>query len=270
MRFAINPAQVRANTQEPGRNGFGGVPPVRGLGRHYSVEVTCRGELDRATGYLVNIKDIDQAVRAAIIPRITDACDRGPEVEPGELLPSLLAPLDDMLRGRVSALRWGLSPYYSVAMNKAEPGVVLVRQRFEFAASHRLHVPTLSDAQNRALFGKCNHPGGHGHNYVVEPTVAVRLDATGHQPLTLETLERVVDAVIIQPFDHKHLSVDVPQFRNEPQAAGGGAGVNASVENIARVCYESLAPALKHECPAADLRSITVWETDRTSSTYPG
>jgi 6-pyruvoyl-tetrahydropterin synthase len=78
-----------------------------------------------------------------------------------------------------------------------------------------------------------------------------------------------VDVVIIQPFDHKHLSVDVPQFRCGGGPAGHG-GVNASVENIARVCYENLAPALRRECAAAELRSVTVWETDRTSSTYPG
>jgi 6-pyruvoyltetrahydropterin/6-carboxytetrahydropterin synthase len=237
---------------------------MRGLGRYYEIEVTCEGDPDPGTGYLLNIKDIDRAVRAAVIPRIVEACDLRPDADPGEVLRGVIAPLDAALEGRVASVRWALSPYYSAEVAKADPSVVLLRQRFDFAASHRLHVPSMSDEENRAAFGKCNNPRGHGHNYQVEPTVAVRSGA-GRPPLALAQLERVVDDTLIRRFDHKHLNEDTPEF-----AYTAGRGTTSSVENIARVFYDLLAPAIRNASPDAELRSITVWETDRTSSTYPG
>jgi 6-pyruvoyltetrahydropterin/6-carboxytetrahydropterin synthase len=171
--------------------------------------------------------------------------------------------VDAALRGTVAAVRWYLSPYYSVEVVKSEPSVVLLRQRFDFAASHRLHVPALSDEENRAAFGKCNNPRGHGHNYQVEPAVAVRLK-DGRQPFALPQLERVVEDTIIRRFDHKHLNEDTPEF-----AYSGPHPVTSSVENIARVFFDLLAPAVRLASPEAELRSVTVWETDRTCSTYP-
>ncbi len=262
VRFCVNPPGRRA--EEGGDvNGYAAIPAMRGLGRQYEVEVVCAGEIDPGTGYLLNIKEIDRAVRASVIPGIVQACERRADAEPGDVLPGLIGPLDALLGGRVSAVRWALSPYYSAEVAKADPSVVLLRQRFDFAASHRLHVPSMSDEANRAAFGKCNNPRGHGHNYQVEPTVAVRLSA-GRQPLALARLERIVDETLIRRFDHKHLNEDTPEF-----AYTGGRGTTSSVENIARVFYDLLAPAIRNASPDAELRSITVWETDRTSSTYP-
>lgn len=268
VRFSVNPpGRRRDEGGAPDANGYAGIPAMRGLGRHYEVTVVCAGDPDAVTGYLLNIKDIDRAARATVIPRIIDACDAHSDEEPGEVLPDLLGAADAALAGRVRAVRWSLSPYYSVEMVKTDPGIVLLRQRFDFAASHRLHVPGLSDEQNRALFGKCNNPRGHGHNYRVEPCVAVKLDAGGRQPFSLPALERIVDQTIIRRFDHKHLNEDTPEFA--PAAGSGGGGAPTSVESIARVFYDLLASAIRRE-PGAELRSVTVWETDRTSSTYPG
>lgn len=260
VRFSVNPPARRAEERDD-PNGYAAIPAMRGLGRHYAIEVTCAGEPDPRTGYLLNIKDIDRAVRAAVVPRITEACDQRPDAEPGEILPALIAPLDDALRGRLAAVRWWLSPYYSAEVARSEPNVVLLRQRFDFAASHRLHVASMTAEENRAVFGKCNNPHGHGHNYQLEPCVAVR--STGaRQPFTLPQLERLVEDTIIRRFDHKHLNEDTPEF-------SGGRGTASSVENISRVFYDLLAPAIRNASPDAELRSITVWETDRTSSTYP-
>src|SRR5262245_32122454 len=99
VRFAINPP-AGADAREPspenhGRaNGFGGVPPMRGLGRHYELTVVCRGNPDPTTGYLVNIRDIDAAVRAEAIPLIERACRESPGSEPSTLLPRLFASID--------------------------------------------------------------------------------------------------------------------------------------------------------------------------------
>jgi 6-pyruvoyltetrahydropterin/6-carboxytetrahydropterin synthase len=255
---------------------------MRGLGRHYELLVRVRGEIDPTTGYLINIKEIDHAVRAAALPLIAGACRTRPETDPALLMPGIFAAVAAALPQEILSVRFCLSPYYSVEMqapptpappasDAAARPAVLLRQRFDFAASHRLHVPALSEAQNQALFGKCNNPSGHGHNYQFEPCVEVRLPDPAEPPsqpgppiFSLQDLERLAQQVLIDRYDHKNLSTDVPEF------GPGGSGVNPSVEHIARTFYERLAPAIAAASGgAARLRHITVWETDRTSSTYP-
>ena len=133
---------------------------------------------------------------------------------------------------------------------------VIVRQMLEFSAAHRLHVPSLDDDENARIFGKCNNPAGHGHNYRIEPSVEVDPE----RPISVDAIERITDAVVIERFDHKHLNEQTEEFASQ-------GGLNPSVENIARVCFGLL------DRPIADaggmLRAVTVWETDRTSCTYP-
>jgi 6-pyruvoyl-tetrahydropterin synthase len=160
------------------------------------------------------------------------------------------------------SLRWNLTPTYSVEMEASSLSRVVMRQRFDFAAAHRLHVPGLTDEQNRATFGRCNNPSGHGHNYRIEPAVAFDAANTTN-PFTLADLERLTHLAIIEPFDHTHLNKDTAPFAES-------GGLNPSVENIARVFHGLLAAAIRRERPDAELVSMTVWETDRTSCTFPG
>jgi len=262
VRFCVNPG----GGSVAGTNGFGGKPPMRGLGRYYELEILCRGEPDRATGYLVNIKDLDRAAWEHAVPIIAQACRERPETEPAEVLPEIAAALAQALPGLAARVRWRLTPTYSVETGVNErppaPPRVLLRQRFDFAAAHRLHVPSLTPQENVRTFGKCNNPSGHGHNYVYEPCVAVTL-GEGGEPFGLAELERLCEEVLTEAFDHKHLNRDTREF-----AEAGGA--NPSVENIARVFFERLAPAVRAASERAELVSMTVWETDRTSCTYPG
>lgn len=141
----------------------------------------------------------------------------------------------------------------------------LLRQKFEIAAAHRLHVPELSEEENRRLFGRCANPSAHGHNYIIEPCVRVQTGGTPAQRFGLVELERATVATLIDPFDHRNLNVDCPQF---DQSKGG---VNPSVENISRVFYTLLAPVIaRHGGGGVELESLTVWETEKTCSTYPG
>ncbi len=266
VRVSINPGGSTVPAGSP--NGYAATPSMVGLGRHYEFTVTCRGELDAAVGYLLDIKAIDQAVRTTLVPRIEEACatPHSPAVGPVTTLAPALAPLNAALGGRVTAVRWHLSPYYSVEMSPAPNTpeartTALLRQRFDFAAAHRLHMPSLSDAENRRLFGKCNNPGGHGHNYQFEP--CIELDPAAMTPFTLQDLEAIAQTTIINRFDHVHLNQDTPEF----DTARGG--VNPSVENIAKVFYDLLSAAIKPSTRAR-LREVTVWETDRTSATFPG
>lgn len=261
IRFSVN----HPNTELPAGasvNGYAAVPHMVGLGRHYELTVVCGGEVDPITGYFLGIQEIDKAVRQHLIPRLAKACHEAPLADPADVLAREVPHLDRAMRGIVRRARWNLSPYYCVEIDMSEPRQAMMRQRFEFAAAHRLHAPSLSDEQNRALFGKCNSPSGHGHNYVVEPAVAVPLPRDGHGAFTLADLERAVDVSILKPFDHKHLNVDTAEFAT-------GTGVNPSVENIARVCFERLGAELARTGARAALRAVTVWENEKTSCTYP-
>jgi 6-pyruvoyltetrahydropterin/6-carboxytetrahydropterin synthase len=252
-----------------GPNGYAGVPAFAGLARHYELTVTCAGDVSPLTGYFLNIKDIDAAVRAHALPRIAAACGvpgsnhalGSAGDAPALVLRRLIADLAPPLRHTVRGLRWALTPYHSLEMHAADTRTVELRQKFEFAASHRLHAATLSEAENRALFGKCNHPSGHGHNYVIEPRVAVRVDDRGLGRPSLPEIESIVDRVVIQRYDHKHLNLDLPEFATQ-------GGVNPSVENIAKVCFERLVPEIT--AAGGTLRAVTVWETEKTCCTYGG
>ena len=247
---------------QPSYNGFAGRPSPIGLARFFEIEATCRGEPDAATGYLINIKDIDRAVRESAGPILADAARLNAEADPPRLLPPMLAAIAAALPVRCTAMTLRTSPYHAFEMAADTPTIALVRTSFDLAAAHRLNCKSLSPEQNRAVFGKCNNPAGHGHNYRVEPSVAVDLKQAGSSPFAIAQLEAITDRVIIERFDHKHLNLDTPEFNDD-------TGVNPSVENIARVFFDLLAPAIDAASPAATLRSITVWETDRTSATYP-
>lgn len=270
VRFAVNPADARAEATPAASNGFAGVPAMRGLGRHYELEITCRGDADPQTGYFLDIKFIDKAARQAVIPHITAACHDTPHADPAQVLAGTLSGLNAALGGTLVSIRWMLSPFYSVELamttpNAANPATATLRQRFEIAAAHRLHAPSLGDEANRAFFGKCNNPSGHGHNYIIEPAVSVPLSGTDAGRFSLAMLEQLVDRAIIQPFDHKHLNIDCPEFN---QSLPGG--VNPSAENIARVFYDKLAPLISASGTGATLQSVRLWETEKTSAMYPG
>lgn len=263
VRLWINPEPaVGRPADQPSYNGFAGRPSPIGLSRFFEIEATCRGEPDAATGYLINIKDIDKAVRAAAAPMLAEAAGLNAEADPPRLLPPMLAALAAALPVHCTALTLRTSPYHAFEMAADAPTIALVRTAFDLAAAHRLNCKSLSPEQNRAVFGKCNNPAGHGHNYRVEPCVAIDLDRAGSSPFGIAQLESITNGVIIERFDHKHLNLDTPEFNHD-------TGVNPSVENIARVFFDLLAPAIAEASPAATLRSITVWETDRTSATYP-
>jgi 6-pyruvoyltetrahydropterin/6-carboxytetrahydropterin synthase len=128
-------------------------------------------------------------------------------------------------------------------------------QKFEFCASHRLHNANLSDARNRELFGKCNNPHGHGHNYIVQVTAAGEADANG-LIMQIPAFEKIVASAVIEPFDHKNLNVEIEEFKK----------LNPSVENIARVIFQRLKP--KFESEKVKLSGVTVWETEKTWCEY--
>lgn len=255
---------------------------MTGIGVFAELDVKVVGTLTRI-GYLLDIKAIDNAVREAGLPILEQAVFDsfgGKGQPPLQTLARLADAIGDVIpkhaeqspvsnpTARLHSLTWYLTPRTTIewaalrepmssthtTKSQTKP-TQFVRQRFDFAASHRLHVDTLSAEENRRLFGKCNNANGHGHNYQIETCVI-----PGEQ-FSLIELERVVDDVIFKPFDHRYLNEDTVVF----DARKGG--VNPTVENIARVCFELLEQAMSRA--GCRLAQVTVWETDRTGATYP-
>ncbi|MDW8262791.1 MAG: 6-carboxytetrahydropterin synthase, partial [Phycisphaerales bacterium] len=136
-----------------------------------------------------------------------------------------------------------------------QPMFTRLSQKFEFSASHRLHNPSLSDEENRRIFGKCNNPLGHGHNYELQVTIRGRADGSD-LIAGLPELESIVHESVIARFDHRNLNLEVPEFAQRIP----------SVENIARVIYEILQP--RFSAAGRELASVTVWETPKTWCEY--
>uniref|UniRef100_A0A8C5WYQ1 6-pyruvoyl tetrahydrobiopterin synthase n=1 Tax=Laticauda laticaudata TaxID=8630 RepID=A0A8C5WYQ1_LATLA len=125
-----------------------------------------------------------------------------------------------------------------------------------FSASHRLHSPFLSDEENRKLFGKCNNPNGHGHNYKVEVTVQGEINPLTGMVINLTDLKAYMEQAIMEPLDHKNLDKDVPYF----------AGVVSTTENIAVFIWDSLQTCL----PTGALYKVKVHETEKNMVVYKG
>lgn len=92
--------------------------------------------------------------------------------------------------------------------------VVRLTKSYRFAASHRLHAAGLSDEQNREVFGKCNNPFGHGHNYVVEIALRGPVDAATGRAADPKALDALIAEQVLGPLDHANMNVDVPEFRD--------------------------------------------------------
>jgi 6-pyruvoyltetrahydropterin/6-carboxytetrahydropterin synthase len=128
-------------------------------------------------------------------------------------------------------------------------------RRYRFAASHRLHSDALSAEENARVYGKCNNPYGHGHNYVVEISVSGTPDPATGMIVNLADLDGFVEREVIEAFDHKSLNEDVAAFRGKVPTA----------ENVCREIYQRL----KH-FPKAKLERVRVEETSNNAFEYAG
>jgi len=128
-------------------------------------------------------------------------------------------------------------------------------RRYRFSASHRLHSPQLSAEENCRVYGKCNNPYGHGHNYVVEVTVSGALDPATGMIVNLADLDSFVEREVIEAFDHKSLNEDLAAFRER-------------VPTTEYVCME-IYRRLK-SFPLAKLERVRVQETSNNAFEYAG
>jgi 6-pyruvoyltetrahydropterin/6-carboxytetrahydropterin synthase len=130
-----------------------------------------------------------------------------------------------------------------------------VTRRYRFAASHRLHSEQFSDVENRALYGKCNNPHGHGHDYFLEVRVSGPLDPISGQVINVAALDRLVGERVLQDIDHKYVNADMREFQ----------ALVPTSENILRVIEERLAAHWRSVFPGEwpRLEAIRLQETRR-------
>lgn len=139
--------------------------------------------------------------------------------------------------------------------------VVHFSRRYRLSASHRLHAPAFDDEHNREVYGKCNNPYGHGHNYFVEVTVAGPVDPDTGFVVDLPKLDALAKRELLDRFDHTHLNAD-PEF---------GGDVVPSTENFAMVVEHVFREGVAQLGREGRLRlvGIRIEETGRNSFELP-
>ncbi len=130
-----------------------------------------------------------------------------------------------------------------------------VYRKERFNAAHRLHNPALSDEQNKEIFGKCNNPNFHGHNYEIIVKVTGYVDEQTGYVIDMKILREILNEHIVEKFDHRNLNLDTEEFKH----------LNPSAENIARVCYNIIRPQID---TSLDLK-IYLYETERNYVEFP-
>lgn len=137
--------------------------------------------------------------------------------------------------------------------------MVLVTRKTHFNAAHRLHNPSKSDEWNKKTFGKCNHPNWHGHNYVMEVTVAGEPNPETGFIIDLSDLKQIIEEKIVEPCDHKNLNLDVPFLE----------GILPSSENLVKAFYEELKEEVEEASSEGGvLYSVKLYETERNIAEY--
>jgi 6-pyruvoyltetrahydropterin/6-carboxytetrahydropterin synthase len=248
---------LSALSAEENRRLFGPWASPYSHGHNYVLEAEISGAVDAQTGMVVNIKILDAILQEKVVSaldgkslndEIPHFADHAPSVENILLFlrRELGAAPDGTRYTRLTVyetpLLWG-----ALRLDKEPPEMTLTRS-FEFAASHRLHNPLLPQAENDELYGKCNNPAGHGHNYVLEVTVSGEPDSRTGMLVDLAALDRAVEAKVVDRYDHKNLSEDLPEFR----------GKVATSEVVAQQIWKELDGALP-----AKLEKIRLLETAR-------
>lgn len=263
--------QVRFQIDPFGKQDFAGVnsyaarPFTDGLGVYVSLWITLQAKVNERTGFVVNVSEIDLAVRQYVVPQwqkwVRDSAAGFKALLSINDLYKLLdfsrllidGSLDCGCRRPVKRLDLELNPYRKMAIRfgkKKEDKMLTYSEKFEFAAMHKLWNENYSDQENFQMFGKCANPAGHGHNYILEVTVCPPPRESGW----ILSFERIVKEKFVDIVDHKNLNIDVKEFKD----------TNPTVENIVRFAWK----CLKKDLNDFILVEITVWENDRTYCRY--
>ena len=246
-------------------------------GHNYVLDVTVTGEIDPRSGVVVNIKAIDGVVRERVIDRLDHKSFHRETAEfrtrpatPESLAVWIAGELENSLPKAVvlAAVHIEETPLVRAEWAKAQPmnmneqnptpaPVVRCTRVYEFAASHRLHSEHLTADENRELFGKCNYPHGHGHNYILEITVTGPIDTRTGRVIDPALLDEIVHRMVVDRYDHRHLNHDIPELE----------GLVPSTEVVTRAIWERLVGEIPQP---SRLASVLIRETARNIFEYRG
>lgn len=132
---------------------------------------------------------------------------------------------------------------------------VAVTRKEHFNAAHRLHNPDWDEETNLRVFGKCNNPNYHGHNYNLDVTLVGEVDPKTGYVFDVKILSDLIEEHVLKSFDHKNLNLDVPEFKK----------LNPTAENIVVVIYEKLRAHIDQKYEL----KIKLYETERNIAEYP-
>ena len=219
-------------TPEENRTLFGNTASPEPYGHNYTLEVSVRGDIDSRTGMVINIKILDAIVKERVIS-VLDHKFLNHAAPAFETVPLTL---EHLTRFIADALKDALPTEIELASIRLEETplrfarceidsgsqlkeqIVQLTHIYEFSAAHRLDSPHLTVAENQEIFGKCNNPAGHGHNYILEVTVSGSLGDDG-RVIAPDDLDCLVKKEIVDRYDHKHLNEDVGDFAEEIPSA---------------------------------------------------
>jgi 6-pyruvoyltetrahydropterin/6-carboxytetrahydropterin synthase len=248
---------------------FGVAAEPSGHGHNYVLEVSVEGDVSRTDGMVLNIKDVDAVLKQLLAPidhrllntSLPEFADAVPTTERlaqviWNRLPKTIGP------ARCVGLRLEEHPGLHVELNGADTRMVYLTRSIEFAASHRLHSEKLSPDENQRVYGKCNNPHGHGHNYVAEVTVKGEPDARSGITIDIGRFDKVLEDEIETRFDHKHLNLDTAFFNDQV----------ATAENIAVVIWKLLEAKIPgcRDNGKVQLHRVRLIETARSWFDYYG
>lgn len=131
-------------------------------------------------------------------------------------------------------------------MPNSNGNLVYLSRRCEFSAAHYYHNPEFSAEENQRIFGKCNNRNGHGHNYTLEVTVKGKVDPRSGFVVDLKQLKETMTREVLDAMDHRHLNLEVPEFRNQIP----------TTENLAIAIWQRLQSKLT----VAQLHRVRVYE----------
>ena len=258
VRFSVNPF---ISEQSEGFNSFSSKPNGEGLAIFFELSIELVDNVEPATGFVVNVSDIDKIVRNNALPvfvnSVKEYYQKGKHISMSAIIEILKLSYerlkDEFGTAKINRLILNLNPFRKVILKSEDMDMVYFSEIFEFAATHKLWNENFTEEKNLEIFGKCANPTSHGHNYIVEVTIKIPADRSGFK---IGDFERIVDTELIKEVDHKNLNTDVERFKK----------TNPTVENITTFAWEKLIGKLDNKL----LHCVTVWESDRTYCSYYG
>ncbi|BCB05718.1 6-carboxytetrahydropterin synthase [Bacillus sp. KH172YL63] len=257
---ALHMYRIEEWSEEENQRVFGPCSNPSGHGHDYTLEVMVKGKLNRESGIVVNITDIDKVVKSFVSEQMDGKFLNKENDHFTENIPTtenIVSFIWDSLDGKIDNCQLHkirLHENNFLYAEKEEGSMVRLTRKYHFCTAHRLHSEQLSNEENLAIFGKCNNPFGHGHNYYLEVTVHGTPDPVTGMIASLSEMDEIVEQEIMKKFDHKHLNLDTEEFKH----------INPTSENVAVVIWELLSSKL------SNLFKIGLYETEKNYFEYCG